>query len=378
NIDMYRPGLPAIAAGLDADASAVQLSLTACLIGLAIGQVVVGPISDAAGRRSPLLVSLIGFAISSLLCAVAPNITILVLGRFLQGCTGSAGLVLSRAVARDIFSGRHLTTFYSLLMVINATAPLVAPVAGGAILLLPFADWHTIFVALAGIGIVIVIVVALCLKETLSPPQRITAAVGAIGRTMVDLLRQRSFVGYSIIMGAVHGGSFAYVAGTPFVYQDIYGVSPQTFSLLFGVNGVAIIAGSFAVGRLGSRFGEQTLLRTAVTGAAAATGVLLVMTLLHAPLATLVISLFVYMTCMGMILTGVFALAMADQGHRAGTASAVLGALPMIVGAVIAPLVGLNESSAVPMALALFATAGIGLVGHAVLVTRRPVVATAT
>ncbi|WP_159940829.1 MULTISPECIES: Bcr/CflA family efflux MFS transporter [unclassified Nocardiopsis] len=361
NVDMYLPGFPDIAADLGASASHVQLSLTTCLVGLAVGQVVVGPISDARGRRGPLVASLVLFVLSSLLCALAPDITVLAAARFLQGITASAGVVLSRAVVRDVFDGAELTRFFALLMVINAVAPLVAPVAGGALLWPPFAGWRAIFLALALLGAAIALTVALRLEETLPAERRIPGTVGGTLRTMGALLRDRSFLGYALVVGLVHGGSFAYVAGTPFVYQDLHGVSPQVFGVLFGVNGAAIITGSWAVGRFGPRFGERRLLVGAVTAATAATGVLLAATLLDGPLITLVAPIFVYMTCMGVILTGSFALAMHGQERRAGSASALLGALSPLFGAAVAPLVGLDESTAVPMGAALFATSALGL-----------------
>ena len=364
NIDMYLPGLPGIAADLSAGASYTQLSLTACLVGLALGQMVVGPISDARGRRGPLLVCVTAFAVTSVLCAVSPTILALVAARFTQGFAASAGLVLSRAVARDVFCGAHLTRFYALLMVINATAPLVAPVAGGAVLLVPGADWRAIFAVLAAIGLIITAVSAGWLPETLPALRRIRFAPGPLLRTVGNLLTDRRFLGHVLIMGAVHGGSFAYVAGTPFIYQDIHRVSPQTFSILFGVNGLAIILGSHAVGRWGPRLGERQLLRTALVTATIATAGLVVTAALTGPLATLVVLLFVYMTCMGVVLTSVFSLAMADQAGRAGTAGALLGAAPMLIGAGVAPLVGLNETSAVPMALVLAVTATIGLTAY--------------
>ncbi|WP_017571880.1 multidrug effflux MFS transporter [Nocardiopsis halotolerans] len=362
NIDMYLPAFPDIAADLDASASRVQLSLTTCLVGLAVGQVVVGPISDARGRRGPLIVSLLLFVLASLLCALAPNIAVLVAARFLQGLTASAGIVLSRAVVRDVFDGTELTRFFALLMVINAVAPLAAPIAGGAILWPSFAGWEAVFLALAVLGAVIVLVVALRLEETLPVERRIPGTVGGTLRAVGALLRDRSFLGYALVVGFVHGGSFAYVAGTPFVYQELHGVSPQVFGALFGVNGAAIIAGSWAVGRFSARFGERTLLVCAVVTAVAATGVLFAATLLDGPLVALVVPIFVYMTCMGVILTSSFALAMRGQEGRAGSASAVLGALSPLFGAVVAPLVGLDESTAVPMGVALFGTSLLGLV----------------
>jgi DHA1 family bicyclomycin/chloramphenicol resistance-like MFS transporter len=361
NIDMYLPAFPEISADLGANASQVQLSLTTCLVGLAAGQVVIGPISDARGRRGPLLLCIALFILASVLCALAPNTAVLVLGRFLQGFTASAGVVLSRAVVRDVFDGAALTRFFALIMVVVAVAPMVAPVVGGGVLLLPSATWRSIFWTLALLGAVIVLVVAVRLPETLPAERRIPSTLGGSLRTMGVLVRDRRYLGYTLIVGLLHGGSFAYVAGTPFVYQDLYGVSPQVFGFLFGVNGIAIILGSAAVGRLSERFGERSLLALAVTVAVASTAVVLTTAFLQGPLALLVVPIFLYMTCMGMVLTGSFALAMEGQENRAGSASSLLGALPMIIGAAVAPLVGLDETTAIPMGLLLFGSSTLGL-----------------
>ncbi|MEC3841801.1 Bcr/CflA family efflux MFS transporter [Bacillus amyloliquefaciens] len=371
NIDMYLPSFPEIAEDLSARASLVQLSLTACLIGLTIGQVVVGPLSDAQGRRKPLLLCIFLFALFSLFCALAPNITTLVIARFLQGFTASAGLVLSRAIVRDVFTGRELSKFFSLLMVITAVAPMVAPMTGGAILLLPFASWHTIFLFLTVIGFLLVLIIALKLKETLPPEKRISSSIGNSVRTMGSLLKDRSFIGYALTVGFIHGGSFAYVSGTPFVYQDIYGVSPQVFSVLFGINGLAIITGSFIIGGFGGIIHEKSLLRIGVITAMTATAVLLVMTIIHGPLAALVISIFIYMITIGMTLTSTFTLAMEKQGHRAGSASALLGMLPLLLGSIVSPLVGMNEATAVPMGLIMFTTSVIGSIAFFTLTTKQ-------
>ncbi|MET9798081.1 Bcr/CflA family efflux MFS transporter [Nocardiopsis alba] len=361
NIDMYLPAFPEISADLGASASQVQASLTSCLIGLAVGQVVIGSVSDARGRRGPLLVCGVLFVLASALCALAPGTLVLILGRFLQGFTAGAGVVLSRAVVRDVFDGAALTRFFALIMVVVAVAPMVAPILGGGVLWLPFTDWRSVFWSLALLGVVIVLVVAARLPETLPAERRIPATLGGSLRAMGALLRDRRYLGYTLVVGLLHGGSFAYVAGTPFVYQDLYGVSPQVFGLLFGVNGVAIILGSAAVGRLGESVGERPLLRLAVVTALAATTVVLGTALLQGPLILLVVSIFVYMTCMGVILTGSFALAMEGQESRAGSAGSLLGALPMLIGAVVAPLVGVDETTAVPMGVLLCATSALGL-----------------
>ncbi|TLS36557.1 Bcr/CflA family efflux MFS transporter [Pseudalkalibacillus caeni] len=360
NIDMYLPSFPEIAEDLDVQQSLVQLSLTACLIGLAVGQLIVGSISDAKGRRKPILLFISLFAIASVLCALAPNIIVLVIGRFIQGFTASAGIVLSRAIVRDVFTGKELTKFFALLMVINATAPMIAPISGGALLLLPFASWHTVFIFLGILGVAIVITVAFKLKETLPVEMRQPGSIGNSLRTMGSLLTDRSFIGYAIVVGLVQGGSFAYVAGTPFVYQGIYNVSPQVFSILFGINGLAIITGSFLVGRLSDFIEERSLLRTGVLISVSANAVLLSMAIIKGPLFMIVIPIFIHMLTIGIILTSTFTLAMKNQGHRAGSASAFLGMFPLVIGAIVAPIVGIDETTAIPMATILFSCSFIG------------------
>lgn len=367
NIDMYLPGFPLIAEDLDAHISLVQLSLTACLIGLAAGQIVVGPLSDAHGRRKPLIVSVILFALSSLLCAIAPTIELLIAARFLQGFTAAGGVVLSRAVVSDVFTGREMTKFFALLMVINAVAPMAAPIAGGGILALPFGGWESIFYFLSLLGFIMVAIVIVRLPETLPPEKRMPSSIGASIRTMGSLFKARPFIGYALVVGFVHGGSFAYVAGTPFVYQEIYGVSPQVFSVLFGINGIAMILGSTIIGKFGGIVSEHRLLQSAVAVAVAATFALLVITIIEGPLASLVISIFIYMIAVGMTFTSSFTLAMKDQGHRAGSASAVVGMLPLVIGSVVSPLVGINELSAIPMGAILFGSSLLGLIAFVTL-----------
>lgn len=227
-------------------------------------------------------------------------------------------------------------------------------------MLFPSASWHWIFISLGIIGLIIFLIVFLKLKESLPVEKRRPSSLKSTFRTMAELSTDRSFISYALIVGFVHGGSFAYVSGTPFVYQGIYGVSPQVFSILFGINGLAIITGSTIVGRLGGKVTEKKLLKIAVTVAASSTLFLLLMTIIKGPLALIVIPIFIYMLSMGMVLTSSFTLAMEFQGHRAGSASAILGMLPLVVGATVSPLVGLNESTAIPMGAILFVTSFIG------------------
>ncbi|WKA59379.1 Bcr/CflA family efflux MFS transporter [Planococcus shenhongbingii] len=362
NIDMYLPSFPLIAEELNAHVSLVQMSLTACLIGLAVGQIIIGPLSDSQGRRKPLIISIFLFALSSLLCAIAPTIELLIIGRFLQGLTAAGGVALSKAVVSDVFTGREMTKFFALLMVINAVAPMAAPIAGGAILALPFAGWESIFYFLGFLGLVMAVIIIFRLPETLPKEERMPSSLGASVRTMGSLMKTRPFIGYALVAGMIHGGSFAYVAGTPFVYQEIYGVTPQTFGLLFGINGIAMILGSYIIGKFGGIVSEHRLLQGAVFLASGATFLLLIMTIVEGPLASIVTLIFIYMIAVGMTFTSSFTLAMHGQGHRAGSASAVVGMLPLVIGSLVSPLVGINETSAVPMGAILFGSSVLGLI----------------
>ena len=359
NIDMYLPSFPEIADDLGARASLVQLSLTSCLIGLAVGQIIVGPISDAQGRRKPLILSLILFALSSLFCALAPHITALVIARFLQGFTAAAGLVISRAVVRDVFSGRELTKFLPYYPSSTRLPHGCADVRRGHIANAGSElAFHLLFLSL--FGAVIVLIVAIRLQETLPRERRTPSSLTHSVRTMGSLFKDRSVIGYALTVGFIHGGSFAYVSGTPFVYQGIYGVSPQVFSILFGINGIAIITGSFIIGRFGGIIHERSLLRIGVMVSVSSTLLLLIMTMLKGPLAVIVILIFTYMITIGMVATSTFTLAMENQGHRAGSASAVIGLLPLMLGSMVSPLVGINETTAVPMGAILFVTSVLG------------------
>src|SRR5690625_2526801 len=370
NIDMYLPSFPGIASDLDTTATLVQTSLTACLLGLAIGRLIFGPLSDSLGRKRPLLVALPLFAGASLLWALASNFTVLFGARFLQGFIASAAVVISRAVVRDVFSGRALTKFCALLMVINADAASGGPMAARDSVSFRGSRWKSIYILLSLIGFNIFAIIASKLQETLKSERRIPSAIGVTIRTMGSLLKDRSFIGYALVVGFVHGGSFAYVSGTPFIYQDIYGVSPQVFSVLFGINDLAIITDSFLIGRLGDLIHEKSLLQIAVTINLITTFLLLIMTVIQGPLASLVILIFIYMITIGMTITSTITLGMEKQGHRAGSASAVLGMLPLLMGSLFSPLAGINGTSAIPMGAILFTTSLIGFTAYFTLVKK--------
>lgn len=360
SLDMYLPAFPVIADELHTSASLVQFSLTACLLGLALGQLFAGPISDVRGRRKPLLIGLIVYAAASLLCAFAPSIWSLILLRFVQGAAGSAGIVISRAVVRDMYSGSELTKFFSLLMLINGAAPILAPIAGGQ--LLRVAPWEGVFYVLCLIGLLMFFVVLFGLPETLPHARRSKGGLGNTLRTFKGLLGDRLFMGYALPQGLVSAAMFAYISGSPFVLQDYFGVSAQTFSLMFAINGVGIIIAGQMTGRLAGRISETKLLVTGLTLAAVGGVTLLLTILTGASLAVFLPPLFVIVSCVGIVSTTSFALSMQNQGKNAGSASALIGVLSFIFGGLVAPLVGIGGSqTAVPMGVVI-AIADVGAI----------------
>ncbi|MFS0566828.1 MULTISPECIES: multidrug effflux MFS transporter [Brevibacillus] len=224
SLDMYLPALPLLSEDMQTSTSMVQLSLTACLVGLSVGQLFAGPISDVRGRRIPLLIGLLIYAVSSMLCAVAPSIWTFVLLRFVQGLAGAAGIVIARAMVRDMYDGSEMTKFFALLMLVNGVAPIAAPIFGSQ--LLHFTTWEGVFVVLCLIGVMMFFVVMFGLPETLPLERRSKAGITHTLSTFGRLIKDRTFMGYAMAQGLITAAMFAYIAGSPFVLQDIFGVSP--------------------------------------------------------------------------------------------------------------------------------------------------------
>ena len=225
SLDMYLPALPVLANDLHTTTSLAQMSLTACMLGLSIGQLIAGSVSDVRGRRMPLLIGLVIYAISSVLCMFSPTIWVFLGLRFVQGMAGAAGIVISRAIVRDMYEGVELTKFFALLMLVNGAAPILAPIVGGQIL--QFTSWRGVFLVLSLIGVVMLFAAVLGLKETHPPERRSKGGLMNTLRTFGGLLTDRMFMGYALTQGLVFAGMFAYISGSPFVLQDIFGVSPQ-------------------------------------------------------------------------------------------------------------------------------------------------------
>ncbi|MGG4446986.1 multidrug effflux MFS transporter [Brevibacillus porteri] len=369
SLDMYLPALPMLADDLQTSTSMTQLSLTACMLGLSIGQLFAGPISDVRGRRIPLIIGLILYAVSSFLCAVAPSIYTFVLLRFVQGLAGSAGIVIARATVRDLYSGTELTKFFALLMLINGIAPIAAPIVGGQIL--QFTTWHGVFVVLGLIGAIMFLVVLLALPETLPQERRSKAGIGNTLTTFGTLLKDRVFMGYAIAQGLVTAAMFAYIAGSPFVFQKIFEVSPQTFSLIFAINGVGIIIASQITGKLAGKVKETSLFIAGIIIAGVGGILLLTMILLQAGLIAVLVPLFFVVSSVGIVGATGFSLAMQNQSKAAGSASALQGLLSFISGGIVAPLVGISgEYTAVPMGIIIALSTISAIVCYIVMVRR--------
>jgi len=371
SIDMYLPAFPDMSRSFDASASLIQLSLTACMLGMALGQLIVGPLSDVRGRKRPLMIALLAYLLASLACAMAPTIEVLIALRFVQGAAGASGIVISRAIVRDLFEGPELTRFFAALSLVNGTAPILAPVIGGQIL--RFGDWHFVFYLLAILSTMMLLAVALRLPETLPLDRRVEGNLTTTLKTFGRLLTDRVFIGYAFAQAFVMGAMFAYISGSPFVLQNIYGASPQQFSFLFGLNGIGIILAAQIAGRLAGRVDSERLMRISLTIVASASILLFLALTLTDQLIFVMIPLFFVVSSVGLISTLGFTLAMQNYGSTAGSASALLGLLPMLVGSLVSPLVGImGEQSAVPMGLIIMTLDCLALVLYYGLIVRRP------
>ena len=368
-IDLYLPALPEMASDLNTSTATAQLSLTAGLLGLGVGQLIFGPYSDKLGRMRPLLVSLTLLLFASPWCALAPNIDQLLIARLLQGLAGAGGAVISRAIARDLYSGHELTRFFALLMLVNGLAPIVAPVLGGA--MLQFMDWRGIFGVLAGIAVLLFTLASLKLSESLPAERRSQGGILAMLQSLGGLLTQRQFMGLCLTQGFVMAGMFAYIGASPFVLQQIYGLSPQMFSLCFAINGVGLIISAQISSRLSIHWGERKVLKGGLTLAAVSSLLLLLAASLHAPLVLLLVPLFFSVAVIGIVGPTASSLAMQSQGDKAGSASALIGVSMFALGACSVPLTGLGGTSSVSMALTIVGCYAIAILLFKLLV-RKP------
>ena len=347
-IDMYLPALPTITTDLHTTASTIQLTLTGTLVGLALGQLVIGPLSDALGRRRPLLIGAGLHLLASLAIIVAPNVATLGVLRVLQGVGAAAGAVIAMAIVRDLFTGRAAATLLSRLLLVMGVAPIIAPTLGGE--LLAVTSWRGIFAALVVYGLVIIPLTAWTLRETLPPERRRSAGLRQTLRTYAGLLHDRTFVGLVLVAGLAMAGLFGYIAGSSFVFQQQFGLDQQQFGLVFGAGAAWLIAATQLNAYLLGRFEPRLLLLAAVGGGTVAGFVLLALSLTGVGgIFGILLPMWAVLFCVGLALPNAPALALARHGEAAGTAAAMLGAVQFGVGAVVSPVVGLLGNNAVAM-----------------------------
>lgn len=357
SIDMYLPALPTLQAYFNADAATVQLSLASYFIGLAIGQLVYGPVSDRIGRLGPLRFGLAVYIMASVACAVATSAEMLVLLRFLQALGGCAGMVITRAIVRDRFEPQQMAQVLSTLVLIMGLAPILAPLIGARILV-QF-GWQAIFLVLAGFGSFCMLLVMRGLEETWRPPHK-PLALRDILSTYARLLRHRRFMGYALSGGIAQAGMFAYISASAFIFIQVYGVPPADFGWYFGANAAGLILASQTNARLLLRFRSERVLRGAL--AAYACCGLLMLGLVLADVGGLwgvALPLFGAISSLGFTFPNSTAAAMAPFGDRAGMAAALLGTLQFSIAALASATVGwLHDGTAMPMAAVI---AGCGV-----------------
>jgi len=345
--DLYLPALPDISQQLGTSNTLIQLSLTASLIGLGLGQLFFGPLSDRMGRKRPLLLSLLLFIISSVLCATTQSIYWLIFWRFIQGIAGAGGSVLSRAIARDKYHGTLLTQFFALLMTINGIAPIVSPVLGGYIT--STLHWRALFWTMAAIGVVLLLSAMLVLKETLQEKNH----GGSLLKTSVNVLKNKPFSMYCFIQAFMLAGLFSYIGSSSFVLQNEYGLTAMQFSLLFGFNGIGLIISALIFARLARHIDGQKLL-----------GIGLVLAVIVA----LLTAFFAWSSMSVLALVGLFFTVALNSGistiagsatmnsveaRDSGTASALLGMLMFVFGGIATPLSGIGGEAMWKMCLAI-------------------------
>ena len=370
SIDMYLPALPRLAADFHVQAPAVQLTVSACLVGLGLGQLVAGPLSDALGRRRPLLIGVALYALASGAAAVAPSLGLLIAMRFLQGLAGAAGIAIARAVVRDLFEGREVARVFALLMLVTGVAPVAAPVLGAQVL--RFASWRAVFLVLGLIGLLIAAGAVRWLPESLPAERRRPGGIQEAARVFRELASSRDFLGYALSLALTMTVLFSYISASPFVLQAEFGLTAQQFSLVFAANAVAIVAGSQLSATLASRVALHRLLAAGLGLCVLAASLLLVAAVAGLGLVAFLVPLALVIGSLGLVIPNASALAVLPHPRSAGAASAQLGALQFAVGAMIAPLTGLGVGTpATAMALVIAAAAGAGFLTLATLVGLR-------
>ncbi|GAB3242030.1 multidrug effflux MFS transporter [Mycolicibacterium hippocampi] len=365
-IDMYLPALPKIADDMSVSSSVVQLTLTGTLAGLALGQLVVGPLSDSLGRRKPMIAGIVLHMAASLLCMFAPSIAVLGVARGLQGFGAAAAMVVAIAVVGDLFKDNVAATVMSRLMLVLGVAPVLAPSLGAAVLL--HASWHWVFAALVVLAGALLVMAALALPETLPANHRRPLKVRGIGATYLELLRDLRFVMLVLIAALGMSGLFAYIAGASFVLQGRYGLDQTAFALVFGAGAIALIASTQCNVVLLRRFSPQQIMVWALVAASVSGAVFVALAAAHiGGLVGFVVPVWGILAAMGLVIPNAPAVALTRHPDAAGTAAALLGAAQFGLGAAVAPLVGVLGNDELAMAVVM--SAGVMIALAALLVT---------
>ncbi|MGW5640900.1 multidrug effflux MFS transporter, partial [Streptomyces sp. NPDC003832] len=360
SMDLYLPALPALSDDLGSTNAVAQLTMTACMIGLALGQLLLGPISDRYGRRTPLLLGVSAFVATSFASALATDIWLLVILRLTQGLAGGAGIVIARAVVRDLCDTEAAARIFSLLMLISGAAPVLAPVLGAQVL--RFTEWRGTFITLGLVGCALLATAVWGVKESLPAERRAPAGLAAAVRQITTVLRDREFVAHTAMLALASGLLFCYIVMSPFVLQDEFGLSAQAFSLVFAANSVGLVVCGLVSERLVHRFGTVTTLAVGLVAGATGAVVLATVTALGAGLTVVLPLLLVTVSTVSLVQPTSTALALAHQGTRAGTASGLIGLAQFGVGGLIAPLASLVGSIAVVMTTAMAVSVLLALV----------------
>jgi DHA1 family bicyclomycin/chloramphenicol resistance-like MFS transporter len=351
-IDMYLPALPKIADDLSVSSSVAQLTLTGTLAGLALGQLIVGPLSDSLGRRRPVMAGIVLHMLASVLCLFAPNIAVLGVARGLQGMGAAAAMVVAIAVVGDLYAESVAATVMSRLMLVLGVAPVIAPSLGAAVLLK--ASWHWVFAVLVVLAGGLLLLAALALPETLPASHRRPLKVRSIGATYVELLRDARFVILVLVAALGMSGLFAYIAGASFVLQGHYGLDQQAFALVFGAGAVALIGATQFNVVLLRRFAPQTIVVWALVAASVAGVVFVGLSYEHiGGLPGFVVPVWFILAAMGLVIPNAPAVALSRHPDAAGTAAALLGAAQFGLGAAVAPLVGVLGNNEIALALVM-------------------------
>jgi MFS transporter, DHA1 family, multidrug resistance protein len=365
SMDLYLPALPQLARDLHSTAATAQLTMSSCMVGLAVGQLLLGPVSDRYGRRRPLLIGVAAYAVTSLLCALAPGIGLLIVLRLVQGLAGGAGIVIARAVVRDLCETDAAAQVFSMLMLVTGIAPVVAPVAGGQ--LLRVTSWPGLFVTLCLIGCVLLAAAAIAIRETLPPADRHQGGFAAAARQFAALRRDARFVGFTGVLGLGSVVLFAYIVMSPFVLQGGYGLSAQEFSYCFAANSVGLIAASRLALWLTRRTSADHTLRIGLAAGLAGSCALVAITASHLPLAAVLPVLWVTVSSVALVMPTATALGLASHSSRAGTAAGVMGLAQFGVGGIIAPIVSASGATAIAMASTMAAAGALALLIHGML-----------